>query len=150
MKIQPNPVMDVPAANSLGGGSSADTNERQKDAPGAASDWLHSYLKRQMTVSKRTGCWFRLEKRERSMFSLALRLKASFRGYGLLKAMVSVLDKLAEVSGIVHGRLMRGVRMALAFSAFAVEWGNRSARSWRNDLGYARYLGLHMCEGKHL
>ena len=141
--------MDGVAPNSLGNGTSAkEIHGIQQGATDVASNWLHSYLKRQMTVSKRRGGWFRLEKRERSMFSLALRLKASFKGYQLLKAMVGVLKKLMEVSDMVYGRLMRGVQLAWAFSTFAVEFGNPRAKEWRNDLEYARYLGSHMCGGK--
>ena len=138
--------MGAVAPNFKGNESSVpDIPETQQDASDAASKWLHRYLKRQMTVSKRTGGWFRLEKRERSMFSLALRLKASFKGFQLLKAMVAVLRKLMEASDRAHGRLVRGLRLAWAFSAFAAEWGNARAKVWRNDLEYANYLGSHMC-----
>ena len=141
--------MGAVAPNFKGNESSVpDIPETQQDASDAASKWLHRYLKRQMSVSKRTGGWFRLEKRERSMFSLALRLKASFRGHDLLKAMVGVLKKLMEASDAVYSRLMRGVRLAWAFSTFAVQCGSPHAKAWRNDLEYARYLGSHMGGGK--
>ncbi len=100
-----------------------------------------------MTVSKRRGAWFRLEKRERSMFSLALRLNASFRGYELLKAMVGVLKKLMEAPGMAYHRLTRGVQMAWAFSEHCARWGNLHAKEWRNDLEYAKYLASHMSGG---
>ena len=127
--------------------SQATTNNT--DALNPASNWFHSYLKKQMTLSKRRGGWFRLEKRERSMFSLALRLNTSFKGYQLLKAMVGVLKKLMEVSDVAYSRLMRGVQMAWAFAEKCAEWGNVHAKEWRNDLEYARYLGSHMAEGKY-
>jgi hypothetical protein len=142
--------MDGPASNLFGTGASVLMNHRsQEDAPVPASKWLHSYLKKQMLLSKRRGGWFRLEKRERSMFSLALRLNASFKGYQLLKAMVSILKKLRAASDRVYGRLLKGLQVAWAFSTFAVEWGNPRAKEWRNDLEYSKYLGSHMCsEGK--
>ena len=102
-----------------------------------------------MNLSKRRGGWFRLEKRERSMFSLALRLNTSFKGYQLLKAMVGVLKRLMEASDMAFSRLMRGVQMAWAFATKCAQWGNVHAKEWRNDLEYARYLGSHMCEGKY-
>jgi hypothetical protein len=102
-----------------------------------------------MALAKRRGSWFRLEKRERSMFSLALRLKPTFKGYQLLRAMVGVLKKLMEVSDNAYCRLFRGLRLAWNFSTMCVEWGNIHAKEWRNDLEYARYLGSHMCEGKY-
>ena len=141
--------MDGPAPRFKGAEASASTPPvHQEDATNPASNWLHSYLKRQMLLSKRRGGWFRLEKRERSMFSLALRLNATFRGHDLLKAMVGVLKKLRAASDRAYGRLLRGLQVAWAFSTSAVEWGNPHAKSWRNDLEYARYLGSHMCEGK--
>ena len=141
--------MGFVAPNPPGNGSSAtDPPSIQQGAPDAASNWLHSYLKKQMTLSKRRGGWFRLEKRERSMFSLALRLKASFRGHDLLKAMVGVLKKLMEASDAVYSRLMRGVRLAWAFSTFAVLGGCPLAKAWWIDLVYARYLGSQMGGGK--
>lgn len=142
--------MDVPAPNFMGNRPSAKDNKDTKiDAFNSASNWLHSYLKRQMIVSKRRGGWFRLEKRERSMFSLALRLNASFKGYQLLRAMVGVLKKLMEASGMGYARLMRGIQLAWAFAEKCVEWGNVHAKEWRSDLEYARYLGSHMAEGKY-
>ena len=142
--------MDVPAPKPVGtGGSVADIAEIQHDATQSASKWLHSYLKKQMTLSKRRGGWFRLEKRERSMFSLALRLKATFKGYELLKAMVATLKKLMAASDRAYSRLAKGLQMAWAFSTFAVEWGSPHAKAWRNDIEYAKYLGSHMSsEGK--
>ena len=127
--------------------STSDTTGLQHDAPQTASIWLHSYLKKQMTVSKRRGAWFRLEKRERSMFSLALRLNASFRGYSLLKAMVGVLKKLMDAPGMACSQLTRGVRMAWAFSEKCAQWGNLRAKEWRNDLEYAKYLSSHIGGG---
>ncbi|MDG6982746.1 MAG: hypothetical protein JRM74_04755 [Nitrososphaerota archaeon] len=141
--------MDASATHLVGDRASVfGTIGNNIDATKPASNWLHSYLKKQMTLSKRRGGWFRLEKRERSMFSLALRLNASFKGYQLLKAMVGVLKKLMEASDAVYARLMRGVEMAWAFSSRCAEWGNVHAKEWRNDLEYARYLGSHMCGGK--
>jgi hypothetical protein len=118
--------------------------EKQSDAINHASESLHSYLKRQMILSKRRGGWFRLEKRERSMFSLALRLKASFKGFQLLKAMVGILKKLKMASDRAYAQLLRGTELAWAFSMRCAAWGNVSAIAWRNDLDYARYLGSHM------
>ncbi|MDE1858779.1 MAG: hypothetical protein KGI26_06920 [Thaumarchaeota archaeon] len=102
-----------------------------------------------MTLSKRRGSWFRLEKRERSMFSLALRLNATFQGYQLLKAMVGVLKKLMAMSDKLYSRLLQGMQLAWAFSSKCSEWGNVHAKEWRNDIEYARYLGSHMCQGKY-
>ena len=140
--------MGTPAPQYMGEGPSAsDTTGLQPDATQTASNWLHSHLTTQMTVSKRRGAWLRLGKRERSLFSPALRLNASFRGYELLKAVVGVLKKLMEAPGMAYHRLTRGVPMAWAFSEKCAGWGDLHAKGWRNDLGYARYLTSHMSEG---
>jgi hypothetical protein len=97
-----------------------------------------------MTLSKRRGGWFRLEKRERSLYSLALRIHARFESVQLVRAMVGILKKLLETSDLAYNRLLRGMSLAWAFSSAGERWGNQQAKAWRNDINYARYLGVHM------
>ena len=84
------------------------------------------------------------------MFSLALRLNATFKGSRLLNAMFDVLRKLAEASDAVCTPLTRGVQMAWAFASNCARWGNLRAKEWKDDLEYAKYLGSHMCWGSRL
>jgi len=58
-----------------------------------------------------------------------------------MRAIVSVLRKLRDVSGLVSSRFSRGRRIALIYSEAAVDWGNQSAKAWRHDSTYIRFLG---------
>jgi hypothetical protein len=136
----------VPASH--GGTSISETSfmsANQHDAPQSASDKIRSYLRKQMTLSKRRGGWFRLKKRERSLYSLALRIHVKFESVQLVRAMVGILKKLLESSDLAYNRLLRGMSLAWTFSSAGERWGNRGAKAWRNDTDYARYLGAHMC-----
>jgi len=105
------------------------------------SQSVKSHLKNAITTSKRRGAWFSLERRERSILSLATRLDLKFSSLDLLRALASILKKLERHGETLYAWLQNGVRLAWAFSEFAVASGNKSARSWRNDRSYAVYLG---------
>jgi hypothetical protein len=96
----------------------------------------------QMIRAKRGGGWFRIPKRERSMYSLAMRLEVKFQSRDLLRALVSVLKHLKEAWDAGYIALTKGLRIAWAFSDAAVSWGNEEARKWRGDMNYARFLAL--------
>ncbi|MGD0146606.1 MAG: hypothetical protein ABSB53_07140 [Nitrososphaerales archaeon] len=98
-------------------------------------------MKKAITTSKRRGAWFSLDRTERSILYLATRLELKFSSLDLLRALTSILKKLEQHGETLHAWLQRGVKLAWAFSEFAVASGNKSARSWRNDRSYAMYLG---------
>lgn len=102
---------------------------------------IRTTLAAHMARSKRNGSWFRLNKMERGIISLSLRLKVTFESSQLAKALVSVLKKLAEMGDAVYGLMLAGTRMAWAFAEAAVAWGNPAARAWRHDRSYALFLG---------
>jgi hypothetical protein len=102
---------------------------------------VKSLLKRTVTSSKRRGAWFSLDRKEKGILSLAIRLEVKFSSLELLRAITSVLKKLAECGDTLYTRLQKGIRLAWTFSDFAVRCGNASARSWRHDRSYAEYLG---------
>ncbi|MGD1055440.1 MAG: hypothetical protein ABR867_05095, partial [Nitrososphaerales archaeon] len=87
------------------------------------------------------GAWFSLDRIERSILHLASRLELKFSSLDLLRALTSILKKLEQHGETLYAWLQRGVKLAWAFSEFAVASGNESARSWRNDRSYAMYLG---------
>ena len=96
----------------------------------------------QMTRAKRAGTWFRLCRRERAMYGLALRLDVKFQSHDLLKALVSVLKNLRDSCDRGYVALMKGTRLAWNFSEAAVTWGNERAREWRNDRTYIKFLAV--------
>jgi hypothetical protein len=110
-------------------------------APNHAGEKIRMLIKRQMTVSKRQGTWFRLNVQERAIINLALSLKVSFKSLELKRAVVSIMKRLQQVSNKSFSQLLRGARLALSFSEAAVTWGYAAARSWRSDVVYIAFLG---------
>jgi hypothetical protein len=78
---------------------------------------------------------------EKGILSLSIRLDLKFSSMDLLRAITSVLKKLEEHGDTLYARMQRGVRLAWAFSDFAVRAGNASAVEWRRDRAYQEYLG---------
>ena len=105
------------------------------------SQTVKSHLKTVMTVAKRRGAWFALSRREKSILYLSLKLDVKFASLDLLRALISAVKKLEQNGETLHAWLQRGTKLAWAFSGFAVSCGNEAAKLWRNDLGYALYLG---------
>jgi hypothetical protein len=100
-----------------------------------------------MFLAKRRGSWFRLEKHERVLFSLAVNLRVKFKSFDLDKALVSVLKKMLNVAGSAHDQLRRGMDLAWAFSEAAVKGGYEGAREWRHDWNYIRFLASSLGGG---
>lgn len=102
---------------------------------------IKSHLKKVIVSSKRRGAWFSLEKKEKSIVYLSLKLNVKFESLQLLRSLASIMKKLEQQGETLHAWLMRGTRIAWVFSEFAVSCGNKSARMWRNDRDYALFLG---------
>ena len=102
---------------------------------------IKNHLRKAIATSKRRGAWFSLDRTERSILYLATRLELKFSSLDLLRALTSILKKLEQHGETMHAWLQRGIKLAWAFSEFAVASGNRSASSWRNDRSYVLYLG---------
>src|SRR5207237_6031223 len=104
-------------------------------------DGLKEFLNKEMLRSKRNGNWFKLRKRERSLYGLALQLDIKLESTDLLRALTSVHNKLKQMSSRVYGDLAKGAGLARRFSESAVAWGNGNAHKWRNDQVYISFLG---------
>jgi len=102
---------------------------------------IKSHLKNTIVTSKRRGAWFSLDRKEKSIVYLSLKLNVKFESLELLRALASILKKLEQQGETLYARLRRGSELAWAFSEFAVSCGNDAAKLWRNDRGYALYLG---------
>ena len=118
------------------------------DDPRSFSLRIKNHLRKAITESKRRGAWFSLDRTERSILHLASRLELKFSSLDLLRALTSILKKLEQHGETLYASLQRGLKLAWAFSEFAVASGNKSARSWRNDRSYAVYLGRVFSNGK--
>ncbi|HEV2225547.1 MAG TPA: hypothetical protein VGR56_01935 [Nitrososphaerales archaeon] len=113
----------------------------QGSAPSSFSETVKSHLKKAIVTSKRRGAWFSLERREKSILYLSLKLNVRFESLELLRALASVLKKLEQQGETVYAWIQRGTKLAWVFSEFAASAGNDKAISWRNDRTYAFYLG---------
>jgi hypothetical protein len=91
--------------------------------------------------STRMGAWWKISHSERSIMQLAIKLKVKFTGNELLKAISSIVKKLASLLNTAESTLGRGARLAWVFSEKACEWGHNEALSWRYDCTYIEYLG---------
>ena len=105
------------------------------------SRMVKSHIKQAMVRAKRRGAWFSLDRKEKSILYLSVRLQLKFESLDLLRSLASILKKLQEQGETFHAWLQRGSRLAWAFSEFAVSCGNETAKAWRNDRTYAVYLG---------
>lgn len=109
-------------------------------APKEASEKVRLAIKKQMTVSKRQGSWFRLNVQERSILNFALTLKLSFKSVDLMRAIMSVLRRLQSISSCPPRLFFRAAEVARAFSEAAVSWGNAGASEWKSDTVYITFL----------
>jgi hypothetical protein len=93
----------------------------------------------------RAGVWFKsLPRIDRVLVDLTIKVVDNIRSHHLAKSVFVVVGKLEEM---LEGRLSRmtrtvGVELAEKFGALAVSWGNASAKGWRCDLAFARYLAM--------
>jgi hypothetical protein len=113
----------------------------------AFSRGVKSHLKKVIVTSKRRGAWFSLDRSEKSIIYLSLKLNVKFESLQLLRSLASILKKLEQQGETLYAWLRRGSELAWAFSEFAVSCGNKSAASWRNDRPYALYLGRVFSKG---
>jgi len=105
------------------------------------SQRIKNRLKLAIAKAKRRGAWFSLDRKEKSILYLSVRLQLKFESLDLLRSLASILKRLEEKGETMYAWFRRGARLAWAFSEFAVSCGNTDARAWRNDQSYALFLG---------
>jgi len=108
---------------------------------------IKRHLKKVLVTSKRRGAWFSLDRKEKSIVYLSLKLDVKFESLELLRSLASILKKLEQQGETLYAWLQRGTKLAWAFSEFAVSCGNVSAMSWRNDRDFVLYLGKIFSSG---
>lgn len=94
----------------------------------------------------RACVWFRrLQKIDRVLFDLTIKV-AKLRIYGapLVCRLFAVASKLEEFLESKLSRLTRqiGLRLAHEISLIGQKWGHSAAKSWADDLKFARYLAV--------
>jgi len=105
------------------------------------SQMIKTRIKSVMANAKRRGAWFSLDRKEKSIMYLSVKLQLKFESLDLLRSLASIMKKLEARGETVYACFQRGVRLAWAFSDFAVSCGNIKAKAWRNDRSYAVFLG---------
>jgi len=101
-------------------------------------------LERLRRRALRSRAWFKLERVERAVVDLTIRVVERVKSTTLAGMILRIVEKLRswmkpslkEVAVSIGRPLAeRAVRIAEA-------WGNRKARGWLEDLGFSLYLGI--------
>lgn len=93
----------------------------------------------------RRGVWFKvLNRLERGLVDLSLKVVKKIRSICLAKALTSIVKKLLEALESRVRRQMRqiGISLAEKLSQIAQKWGNKTAREWVNNIGFVQYLTI--------
>ena len=91
----------------------------------------------------RSGVWFRVLRRiDRVLVDLTIKVAGTVRSSTLAKNILAVIRKLESS---MESRFLRAVRIvgfpiARRLGLIAQEWGNHTAKDWKSDVGFARYL----------
>jgi len=105
----------------------------------------HSLLKVK-TRALRRGVWFKtLSRIERSIVDLTIRCVEKINSDVLMKAVVTILDKLLETLEEDYLRKVEraGREIAEKICEIAWLWGNPHAWTWKYDLRFVRFLGTN-------
>ena len=101
----------------------------------------------------RRGVWFRVLGRvERALVDLTIKVVDRVRSPMLTKALVSIVKKLEDAYENRVSQAMRTVGFPIAqkLSLLAQKWGNESARNWKLDLSFVRFLAVMHINGSAL
>ena len=95
------------------------------------------------TRGLRRRLWYSaLSRMERGLVDLTIRWGDKVRSGRMTETLLRILVKLALALATGMGRVLgRGRKLAARASELAVEWGNRSACSWRFETAFANALG---------
>ena len=102
------------------------------------------------SVSLRRGVWFKvLNRLERGLMNLALKVTRRVRSRVLADALYSIVEKLLNALESKISQQMRqiGIPLADKLSRIAQKWGNRLAHKWAKDLGFIKYLTVMKMNG---
>lgn len=98
----------------------------------------------------RAGVWFRaLPRIDRVLIDLTIKVAQSVRSPLLANCVLSVTRKLEELFESKFARAVREIGFSLScrLSLLAQKWGNKSAKTWVSDVGFARYLAVMKLNG---
>jgi len=93
----------------------------------------------------RRGVWFRVLSRvDRALVDLTMKVVDGVHSFRLAEALFSVVKKLEDALESRVSRALKEVGFPLArkLGLFAQKWGNKFARGWVCDKGFARFLAV--------
>ena len=94
----------------------------------------------------RSGVWFKALRRiDRVLIDLTIKVaRYNVRSVALAKNIFSIMEKLEGLLESSLSRVIREVGFPLAqkVSSLAQKWGNPSAKEWRSDSSFARFLAV--------
>jgi len=100
-------------------------------------------LTRVRAMAIRRGTWYRtLNKTERPILSLTIRIVTRIKSNVLLQVLVSIIAKLQveDKCGLTASSHSWGRPIAEKISMIAQAWGNASAVKWSADRAFIRFL----------
>jgi hypothetical protein len=99
------------------------------------------FLKRRALRSK---AWFRLDRLERAVVNLTIKVVDRVRSSTLARIILGIVDKLRRwiKPSLEETALSIGRPLAYRAARVAEAWGNREAKEWLKDLGFIIYLGM--------
>jgi len=91
----------------------------------------------------RRGIWFRaLSRIERATIDLSIRCVKTIRSVILAQIVAEIAEKVERApSGFLSIAEVVGRELAERVVELALSWGNGEASEWKDDIGFARYLG---------
>jgi hypothetical protein len=98
----------------------------------------------------RAGVWFRaLPRIDRVLVDLTIRVAQCIRSPSLASRILSVARKVEDLLESRFARAVRefGFSLTCRLSLLAQKWGNKAARSWAGDEGFATYLAVMRLNG---
>lgn len=112
--------------------------------PRPARTWLSGKeLARIRAMAIRRGNWHKiLNKPERALFNLTIRIVEEIRSSVLSRVLVSIIAKLQVKSkrGLASSLHSYGLPIAENIGKIAQAWGNASAAKWSADRAFVRFL----------
>jgi hypothetical protein len=92
----------------------------------------------------RSKAWFRLERVERAVVELTIKVVERVRSSTLARMILGIADKLRQwvKPSLKELALSVGRPLAERIARVAEAWGNREAKKWPKDPGFMLYLGM--------
>jgi len=93
----------------------------------------------------RSGIWFKaLRSIDRALWNLTIRVTNVVQSFRLAKALFSISLRVEEYLLKGFSCFLEDVGRPIAhkLSLFAESWGNRSARNWKSDGSFAKFLAV--------